>query len=157
VHYFPYIINSPVSRRKDFGLSSDFKLKCGNLSLKCNFSLKYRLNRGKDLSLRSHFSLKSGLQLKCFLVETGLKAKRPKNFDWNLTTQQIAQRVLWKKFSSLEKITLAYYNTSAAAVNAVIAGLAIYQGYQMVYFQTKNRNFGKFWRSLHWKMLIYFM
>jgi hypothetical protein len=25
----------------------------------------------------------------------------------------------------------------------------------MVSFQTKNPNFGKFWRALHWKMLIY--
>jgi hypothetical protein len=30
------------------------------------------------------------------------------------------------------------------------------QGCQMVYFQTKNPNLGKFWRSLEWKMLVYF-
>jgi hypothetical protein len=29
-------------------------------------------------------------------------------------------------------------------------------GCQMVYFQTKNPNFGKFWSFLNWKMLIYF-
>jgi hypothetical protein len=27
----------------------------------------------------------------------------------------------------------------------------------MVYFQTKNRNLGKFWRVLQWKILVYFM
>jgi hypothetical protein len=27
----------------------------------------------------------------------------------------------------------------------------------MVYFQTKNPNWGKFWRVMDWKMLIYFM
>jgi hypothetical protein len=27
----------------------------------------------------------------------------------------------------------------------------------MAYFPTKNPNFGKFWRALEWKMLIYFM
>jgi hypothetical protein len=27
----------------------------------------------------------------------------------------------------------------------------------MVCFQTKNPNLGKFWRVLHWKMLVYFM
>jgi hypothetical protein len=27
----------------------------------------------------------------------------------------------------------------------------------MVYFQTKNPNLGKFWTTLDWKMLIYFM
>jgi hypothetical protein len=31
------------------------------------------------------------------------------------------------------------------------------QGCQMVCFQTKNRNLGKFWRVLQWKMLVYFM
>jgi hypothetical protein len=31
------------------------------------------------------------------------------------------------------------------------------QGCQMVSFQTKNPNFGNFWRALAWKMLIKFM
>jgi hypothetical protein len=31
------------------------------------------------------------------------------------------------------------------------------QGCQMVSFQTKNTNLGKFWRALDWKTLIYFM
>jgi hypothetical protein len=31
------------------------------------------------------------------------------------------------------------------------------QGCQMVSFQTKNPNWGKCWRALDWKMLIYFM
>jgi hypothetical protein len=31
------------------------------------------------------------------------------------------------------------------------------QGCQMVYFQTKNPNLGKFWRALEWKLLVYFM
>jgi hypothetical protein len=31
----------------------------------------------------------------------------------------------------------------------------IYQGSQMVCFQTKNSNLGKFWRVLQWKMLVY--
>jgi hypothetical protein len=30
-------------------------------------------------------------------------------------------------------------------------------GCQMVYFQTKNPNLGKFLRALDWKMLTYFM
>jgi hypothetical protein len=30
------------------------------------------------------------------------------------------------------------------------------QGCQMVYFQTKNPNLGKFWRALEWKPLVYF-
>jgi hypothetical protein len=31
------------------------------------------------------------------------------------------------------------------------------QGCEMVYFQTKNTNLGKFWRALEWKMLVCFM
>jgi hypothetical protein len=31
------------------------------------------------------------------------------------------------------------------------------QGCQMVCFQTKSPNLGKFWRVLDWKMLVYFM
>jgi hypothetical protein len=31
------------------------------------------------------------------------------------------------------------------------------QGCQIVCFQTKNPNLGKFWRALEWKMSIYFM
>jgi hypothetical protein len=31
------------------------------------------------------------------------------------------------------------------------------QGCQIVYFQNKNPNLGKFWRALEWKMLLYFM
>jgi hypothetical protein len=31
------------------------------------------------------------------------------------------------------------------------------QGCQMVYFQTKNPNLGKFWRSMQWKMVDYFI
>jgi hypothetical protein len=31
------------------------------------------------------------------------------------------------------------------------------QGCQMVCFQTKNPNLGKFWRVLQWKILVYFM
>jgi hypothetical protein len=31
------------------------------------------------------------------------------------------------------------------------------QGCQMVYFQTKNTNLGKFWRFLSWNILVYVM
>jgi hypothetical protein len=31
------------------------------------------------------------------------------------------------------------------------------QGCQMVCFQTKNPNLGKFWRVLPWEILVYFM
>jgi hypothetical protein len=33
----------------------------------------------------------------------------------------------------------------------------ISQGFQMVCFQTKNPNLGKFWRVLLWNILVYFM
>jgi hypothetical protein len=31
------------------------------------------------------------------------------------------------------------------------------QGCQMVYFQTKHPNLGKFWSALEWKRLVYFL
>jgi hypothetical protein len=35
--------------------------------------------------------------------------------------------------------------------------VALNQGCQIVYFQTKNPKLGKFWRVLQWNMLVYFM
>jgi hypothetical protein len=32
-----------------------------------------------------------------------------------------------------------------------------HQGCQMVYFQTKNRTLGQFWRALQWKTIVYFV
>jgi hypothetical protein len=40
---------------------------------------------------------------------------------------------------------------------AAAAAAALHQGCQMVYFQTKKCNLGKFCRALQWKMLVYFM
>jgi hypothetical protein len=34
--------------------------------------------------------------------------------------------------------------------------LSAKQGCQMFYFQTKNTNFGTFWRVFQWKMMVYF-
>jgi hypothetical protein len=39
----------------------------------------------------------------------------------------------------------------------ITSSLHTYQGCQMVYFQAKNPNLGKFWRALEWKMLVYCM
>jgi hypothetical protein len=36
-------------------------------------------------------------------------------------------------------------------------GPCVDQGCQMVYFQTKNLNLGKFGRAMEWKMLVYYM
>jgi hypothetical protein len=35
--------------------------------------------------------------------------------------------------------------------------MSVHQGCQMVFFQTKNPNLGKFWRALEWKKLVYSM
>jgi hypothetical protein len=40
---------------------------------------------------------------------------------------------------------------------ALIFFLCAEQGCQIVYFQLKNPDTGKFWRNLQWKMLVYFM
>jgi hypothetical protein len=44
-----------------------------------------------------------------------------------------------------------------ARKNELVFDQSLEQGCQMVYFQTKNPNLGKFWRALDWTMLIYFM
>jgi hypothetical protein len=45
------------------------------------------------------------------------------------------------------------YTSAASGVLEPTCG----QCCQMVSFQTKKNNLGKFWRALDWKMLIYFM
>jgi hypothetical protein len=47
-----------------------------------------------------------------------------------------------------------------ATTNQYLTGVihtTMSQGCQMVYFQTKNHNWGNIWRALEWKMLLYFM
>jgi hypothetical protein len=55
----------------------------------------------------------------------------------------------WSYFSSfpVDPAQSHIYTHNRAAV----------QGCQMVYFQTQNPSLGKFWRVLHWKMLVYFI
>jgi hypothetical protein len=42
-------------------------------------------------------------------------------------------------------------------ISSTFSSALWYQGCQMICFQTKNINLGKFWRTLEWKMLKYFM
>jgi hypothetical protein len=55
------------------------------------------------------------------------------------------------------KNDLPYHNAGVVAVNSEIVRLAPDQGYQMVYFQTKNPILSKFWRALEWKILVYYL
>jgi hypothetical protein len=50
-----------------------------------------------------------------------------------------------------------FYGSSATVLLRKITGKKSNQGCQMVCFQTKNPNSGKFWNVLQWKMLVYFM
>jgi hypothetical protein len=52
---------------------------------------------------------------------------------------------LWVGFSQSRLVTLIAVERRKTERN---------QGCQMVYFQTKNRNLGKLWRALQWKMLV---
>jgi hypothetical protein len=54
----------------------------------------------------------------------------------------------WRYAERLKKVLLTFQNISRSIQE---------QGCQMVYFQTKNTNLGKFWRALEWKRLVYSM
>jgi hypothetical protein len=59
---------------------------------------------------------------------------------------------------SIAKGWLGQHNTGKVRLKNSSGGSSTTrQCCQMVYFQTKNPNLGKFWRALVWKMLIYFM
>jgi hypothetical protein len=71
-----------------------------------------------------------------------------------------------KVFFAFEMFTFAFCSrinifaillSSEEADVASFADNATFQGCQMVCFQTKNPNLGKFWSALEWKMLVYFM
>jgi hypothetical protein len=44
--------------------------------------------------------------------------------------------------------------TESSAVGTKKSFPAEKQGCQIIYFQTKNPNLGKFWMALEWKMLV---
>jgi hypothetical protein len=62
-----------------------------------------------------------------------------------------AVKVLWNRHQFGGKIN----ETGAKKVDSFFASQM--QGCQMVCFQTKKPNLGKFWRALEWKMLVYFL
>jgi hypothetical protein len=63
-----------------------------------------------------------------------------------LTVEKEAQIfVIFEKLPKVNNCPLAESSTN------------LVQGCQMVYFQTKNTNFGNFVMVLQWKMLVYFM
>jgi hypothetical protein len=71
------------------------------------------------------------------------------NFQEKLIGGNAPLSVFYYKFS--RKIALV------ATLPKVAAFLCHVQGCQMVCFQTKIPNLGKFWRVLQWKMLVYFV
>jgi hypothetical protein len=65
-----------------------------------------------------------------------------------------------RKTPILQKILERFLDdraTNQLKENLKITFKETYQGCQMVYFQTKNPNLGKFWRTLEWKKVGIFM
>jgi hypothetical protein len=54
----------------------------------------------------------------------------------------------------MEKLILNQVNDMICNFIIRIISFSVVQGCQMVCFQTKNPNWGKFWRALEWKMLV---
>jgi hypothetical protein len=61
-----------------------------------------------------------------------------------------------KKLQLQFSATIECVSKFARVFIAIRFGRSRQQGCQMVSFQTKNTNLGKFWSALDWKMLIYF-
>jgi hypothetical protein len=58
-------------------------------------------------------------------------------------------------FKKWVEVVQALFNSTVPFVHMYVPNVD--QGCQMVCFQTKNPNWGKFWRVLQWKMMLYFM
>jgi hypothetical protein len=56
-----------------------------------------------------------------------------------------------------KKCCPTHFCLALAAWSSGIVPNRVEQGCQMVRFQTKNPNMGKFWGVLQWKILVYFM
>jgi hypothetical protein len=50
-----------------------------------------------------------------------------------------------------------HFSSKMSVGKVSISAADLGQGCQMVCFQTKNPNFGKFWRALDWKMFLHFV
>jgi hypothetical protein len=59
--------------------------------------------------------------------------------------------------SNLHRIVNFYLFTSCSFVSALATALALQQGCQMVYFQTKSHSFGTFWKAFEWIYYISLM
>jgi hypothetical protein len=67
----------------------------------------------------------------------------------------LKNRKLWRVCKKKKSIRLS--GPSFQINLRPIADVGREQGCQMVCFQTKNPNLGKFWRALGWKIFMYFM
>jgi hypothetical protein len=65
--------------------------------------------------------------------------------------QRSQTRREWKQRFHYSTVHIYYFSTQRCE------NTAENQGCQMVYFQTKNLNLGKYCRALDWKMLVHFM
>jgi hypothetical protein len=63
--------------------------------------------------------------------------------------------VSFSAFNSHITALLGHNGAGKTTTMSVLTGRN--QGCQMAYFQTRNPYFGKFWRGLQWKTLVYFM
>jgi hypothetical protein len=69
-----------------------------------------------------------------------------KSYEYNyILTKKVAPRQSKKLHKAVTRLRLLWTNFFFTEN----------QGCQMIYFQTKNPNLGKFWRVLQWKMSVY--
>jgi hypothetical protein len=70
--------------------------------------------------------------------------------------QQATPAEFFAPFTALIKTMIGGFFDILSRTNRNHFFAASVQGCQMVYFQTKNSNLGKFWRVLQWNMLVFY-
>jgi hypothetical protein len=142
-------------------ISNGYRTEGYDIELRDTISNWYRI----DIKLRDMIS--NGYRTEGYNIELILNQYRTEGYDiesisnWGIR-YQIQQGVNPTIGSyTASEVTIRsqgrYENLNIFLYILISSNLLQHQGCQMVCFQTKNPNLGKFWRVLQWKILVYFM
>jgi hypothetical protein len=120
-------------------------------------SMTKNKNASKSEPLRSVTVKYLEVTLCRYICSTNNLNIEPKNFPWKMP--KIGQKFLRPCFlsSSNFHLHMVWRTRNRSTIEIAKKSSSSQQSCQMVYFQTKNPNLGKFWRVLQCKMLVNFM